>query len=428
MIKTTYTWKNKYILPYESYFSIRAKFCFLNGKSWYWFDIHGRKLLNVSKNIHLESNLKNIRFEQLRFEDDIKICPVCIKYGYHSYFHNSVLVDKCFIHPTIKLVTLKQEDIKHSNSGIYKFADVSTENIINATNLLNTSISRFTKHQNNIELIHMICRDYNIVHPYNSSMTLIQKYYFGNNVEESNNYNILKEIPSKSIYSLNKVIYNKIISSISKDVLKRDILLYNDNVEKNIRDRIQLRDEKYIFKTDGDLSIYFLQAFISDKIWNIFKTTQEYNRIYSIVYDSQLSINSMSNDDVFKVAVYLAISSLINYSQCDGYYRLNGKLRDYGEMCKGATSLIRLLLELNNWKLFSDVYLENSFIFICEIIINDWFNYIVNDLIIKINNKKNDYNKANLLQIPISEYNEPEYFIIKYNDKFVILASYPDSK
>lgn len=30
----SYTWKSEYILPYESQWSIRAKFCYLNGESY----------------------------------------------------------------------------------------------------------------------------------------------------------------------------------------------------------------------------------------------------------------------------------------------------------------------------------------------------------------------------------------------------------
>ena len=34
IIKTSYTWKIEYTLPFESKWSIMAKFCFLNGFSW----------------------------------------------------------------------------------------------------------------------------------------------------------------------------------------------------------------------------------------------------------------------------------------------------------------------------------------------------------------------------------------------------------
>ena len=34
MKEPTYTWKTEYILPYESYWSIRAKFCYLNAEKY----------------------------------------------------------------------------------------------------------------------------------------------------------------------------------------------------------------------------------------------------------------------------------------------------------------------------------------------------------------------------------------------------------
>lgn len=427
MIKTTYTWKNEYILPYESYFSIRSKFCYLNGKSWYWFDTYGRRVVNIEKNNYLDSNLSNIKIKQFNIKDDkIKICPICMRYGYHSYFHNSSLVYNCFIHSSKKLIELSKDDIQQSNTGIYAFSDVTVENIVNAYNILNPLISRFTKHQNKIDLLHIICRTYNQTKPHDSSTIIIQEYYFGNKkINNNSNYKILKKISSKEIFTKNEEIYNRIISSISKDVLQREILLYNDDVDKNIRDRIQLYDEKYSFKVDGNLSIYFLQAFISDKIWSIFKTRDEYNRIYMMLKDSRLNTNNITNNEILKISVYLAIVSLINYRQCDGYYKFNGKVRDLGEICEGATLLIKQLMKLNDWHVFTDSYLENSFLFICEIIINDWFNYIVNDLVQRIHKKDIDYTNTKLLHMPISEYNEPEYFIIKSNREYIILGSYP---
>ena len=34
MISTSFTWKDEYLLPYESHWSCMAKLCFLNGLTW----------------------------------------------------------------------------------------------------------------------------------------------------------------------------------------------------------------------------------------------------------------------------------------------------------------------------------------------------------------------------------------------------------
>ena len=138
---TTYTWKDEYRLPYESDWSKIAKFSFLNGISW----------TSVYSNFRLRKKIlgepsdqfftKMPKFKAKKFYpykngyrtidkfDVYQMCPVCMKYGYHSKLHEIEGVERCFLHKC-KLSEINREQYYASQYGTYEFCDIKIENIV----------------------------------------------------------------------------------------------------------------------------------------------------------------------------------------------------------------------------------------------------------------------------------------------------------
>lgn len=129
-----YVWKKEWVYPYESLWGIVEKFKFLNAmnsirckgfttkhvqsysvfedKQFYIFfyqvDYQNEmlaKFLDISIETHFDA-LKKFSWNTLNdyMERKIKICPICISKGYHSYIHQLFWEDTCFLHPGQKLI------------------------------------------------------------------------------------------------------------------------------------------------------------------------------------------------------------------------------------------------------------------------------------------------------------------------------------
>ena len=140
----SYTWKEEYGLPYESQWGRIAKFCFLNGLPWNHI-INNTKLKNaicddiprwpyVSIPIAKNPNIKQLAGK--RILDVNKMCPECMKYGFHSSLHETEGMNHCFIH-NCQLIRIPTDKFYQSAQGTYDFFDVKTENIIRNEEIAN---------------------------------------------------------------------------------------------------------------------------------------------------------------------------------------------------------------------------------------------------------------------------------------------------
>ena len=144
-----YTWNPKWHQKYESIWGVWEKFRYVNvpdklmnaligytksskeysfNKDLFCFqkakrDITPilRKYLNkdIIKHDFLRNRVHNLH---LLFYDNLKYCPECIKYGYHSYYHQLKFLDNCFIHNECRLTALC--DCKYGYSMRYRFSKV----------------------------------------------------------------------------------------------------------------------------------------------------------------------------------------------------------------------------------------------------------------------------------------------------------------
>lgn len=150
-----YTWKKEWVWKYESFWGVTQKFKYfncLNKMDWKYFNIktgtsemqdlynfiiRSKMIYNpqeYSNHFGITSNhydyIRPLRHNPLEnyINNTLKVCPICIKYGYHSYFHQFIFEKTCFIHHKVKLVeTGGMYCIKNNSSTA--FADVINANI-----------------------------------------------------------------------------------------------------------------------------------------------------------------------------------------------------------------------------------------------------------------------------------------------------------
>lgn len=139
--QTSYTWKEEYVLPYESYWSRIAKFCFLNGISWFAVqrDRKLKSLIHESQSQTFDFDIPLFYFVKpteygMHYSFSVnygvhKICPMCMKYGYHSVLHEVEGLDYCVFHKC-RLMRIDSEKFYESRHGTYEFCDVKIEDVV----------------------------------------------------------------------------------------------------------------------------------------------------------------------------------------------------------------------------------------------------------------------------------------------------------
>lgn len=134
MLDKSYTWRDYLYRPYESLWSLIQKFCMLNGITEATFhkdlckkisksndvlqdfnlyhiyrgttsaanDIN--RALNITEKNYSILNCFTVNRMKTYMKEDLYYCPKCMKYGYHSIFHQLNFMNKCFIHKEQSLI------------------------------------------------------------------------------------------------------------------------------------------------------------------------------------------------------------------------------------------------------------------------------------------------------------------------------------
>lgn len=162
-----YTWKKTFICPYESLWGIIEKFKYLNAmdsinckgfmlKHMQSYNIvannqlriynYGVKyknddlldFLQISSETHFEVLKKFIWNDLNEYMDrKVRICPICIAKGYHSYIHQLFWEDTCFLHPDKKLMETNTDYIfEYSSNDQFRKDTVITTYIEPAMDIL----------------------------------------------------------------------------------------------------------------------------------------------------------------------------------------------------------------------------------------------------------------------------------------------------
>ena len=119
--KSGYTWKEEWNIPYESLWGRIEKFRSVNvldskhldkiikigADSLYTifstqFLVYRKQSYSISQMcsiLKIDTDiLKNFTHTNGIFDNQLRYCPICMKEGYHSFLHQLIFFDKCFLH------------------------------------------------------------------------------------------------------------------------------------------------------------------------------------------------------------------------------------------------------------------------------------------------------------------------------------------
>ena len=103
-------WSDSWILPYESRASLYRKIAFING---------------IDRLDHVAPKPEELLWENDSilgsvpvFTSTLRICPRCVRMGYHSVLHQCAVFDHCFMHPKCRLVEtdIPVKDLEHKDT------------------------------------------------------------------------------------------------------------------------------------------------------------------------------------------------------------------------------------------------------------------------------------------------------------------------
>lgn len=89
VLQLTPTWKPSLVLPFESDWSIREKFSFMNAVARSTIKVSqiGDLRASTAEKIPFLNRLTSVKSSQFMVNNQVRVCPECIKYGYHSNLH-----------------------------------------------------------------------------------------------------------------------------------------------------------------------------------------------------------------------------------------------------------------------------------------------------------------------------------------------------
>lgn len=267
---TRYTWKTKYILPYESKWSLREKFCFLNG---YTYSLY--KKANIGT-LSSEYKVTNTCLNQITTKEFIspyiRICPKCMEYGYHSNIHQNLLYTNCYVH---KDISLTETDIPYEISNIgnplYEFfyPEGNICNIIKNDTLLKAIERTLTRSGQQIKRIKILSYNIvsynNIVIPYKSTQSQFQSI-ISNSTKIVSHVKLICKVEKNNLEKLWKeLMFNTMENIYKANLEERGYLNDYFTLEGFIRHNMQEKEDKLIVRYcefDALLMIDLIQEYI----------------------------------------------------------------------------------------------------------------------------------------------------------------------
>lgn len=424
MTEPSYTWKNKYILPYESKWSKRLKFCYLNGISWSAFmkDKEHRELVGYGKPNKDFDNTPTIIARDLKAK--YVYCPQCIRYGYHSNIHQIKTLDNCFLHPETTLEIIEDDNIYRQ--GSYIINDVRVENIINNSTLY-MLIKKYIKKRESDAPIYtnVILGKYDASTYFESTRAIIQKYFF---LQENIVLNGVKElfsVDADDINNLNQTAAKRVIVEIAKQQYKTRAFLTSDYSLKeyiDIYSNIIMQKDSYIpHKMMEDSLGWMFYAFMLSVIKNEFGGLKEFYRIASKTNEDSEAVLHMK--EAYKYAILIALYAITGTYAPDAFFRGNSNIwtRGYSK-CRYA---INIRFDLGELEITSQVQRRYATQFATDIIIQNCFWYITNDIYQKFIDGTLKLDAKEITNKINTSLSTPQYIVMCYKKKCTIYACYP---
>lgn len=306
-LQLTPTWNPRFALPYESDWSIREKYTFMNAVPRYILKICEIRNLRASseETIPFLNQLKRVELMQFTNDYQMRICPECIKYGYHSNLHQLLLYDTCFIHKSTNLITtnisFQYNDEPHNYYATNNITTVN--NIVENEQLLNKIIKATQEFTEN-KLIHYIN---------------VNESTVGKNIIFSSTKNfILSQI---SLQPYNQAGIRTVLT-----IAKKDLPELNDNAMNELSDKYPLVFVKDIALNNRIFyelytSVY-MKILIDDFINNEFDSEAEYYNEVSRMDSLESHGTNRRKCEIDRYAKTITIMHIINSREPSFYHKL----------------------------------------------------------------------------------------------------------
>lgn len=431
-LNTSYTWKNEYGLPYESKWSRLAKFCFLNGLSW----------TSQSKNIILQNFecIRDLRNYQISLPNEHetniyklqtklyadRMCPECMKYGYHSVFHEIVNVNCCFIHKN-KLIDIPKEKFSASQYGTYEFVKVKVEDIVN-NNELAYKIDRFTHQKKQSKLITngFILFNSSYIKPNNIHTSIgevFQRFVLCNENADLSYCKCIYTISSQNIEIENKHLFDIFMQQYIKNFItyKPNFLaIHNINYE----DAVTYYSDNFIqnnpyckYMLEDSLG-WSVMSIISDAISNHFNDFNDWcdaighlNDFYKDYPENQKNAN--------KLAIILAYEAITGTIYPDRFIKVDSK--HWTKFCISKSKLTLPVKEELDYFHKTHHFIKGSITkasqYIVYPIVKDLFLYLSEQVYSLYENKIIEFTHESISQLTNDIWKIPQYAIFYYQDK-----------
>lgn len=423
-IKPCYTWKDEYNLPCESKWSKRAKFCFLNGLNWSLFD----RNKDIKQLVDINSNQFFDNFPQelvQNLSQNIRICPKCIKYGYHSDIHQLPELRTCFIHKNSSLITIDKQKEEQSKSGTYEFADIKIEDII--SNNYKCELDNYFKSREQIAPKYI-----KIIYPkkeytktgrikvYNSTKNVIRNLYFLIDNTSMSKCNRIFSVNIKDVHDENYKIAEKIINSIDKDKLI-SLKDKEDTLNESIK-RIILSSNSNIpnMMYPEPLGLCFIKI-IYDIIDKFFDNKKEWESYISTIINKNIA--NLKELCILKLSFAITALSITNICSINACYMLDSrKWIKAGYKCDFGIDLFnQLCLYEHPIKWNDKLFPKFAPQIVIYPIIKDIFYYMANNIYLKLRNKVVTIKTIILNNKEIKKYiKTPQYIALYWLDRLEI--------
>ena len=311
----TYTWKEEYGLPLETKWSRIAKFCFLNGLSWSYVE-NNKKLKNLiyhDYNVDFYYQIPDYMLNKSK-NFSLKICPKCMKHGYHSFLHQIEGMKFCFLHKT-SLIPISQEKVNASRDGTYNFLQIKTENLIQNRELLMLIRSFISDRESEgILLANIIFPRYakwGIKECYKSTQHLFQKRFLNQNHITDNRVKCIKSICFENIDVENKKLANDFLNSYSKWLLQNDFYSSNYKFEEmlqHIKKRHIPSNSTVPYQLSEEVLGWCVMKIMLDIIEEIFDNYDDWEK--TVLDVNRFSNNNLRSSKIIKYSVILAFEAI----------------------------------------------------------------------------------------------------------------------
>lgn len=452
----SYTWKNEYALPYESQWGRIAKFCFLNGLSWNHV-LHDIKLKNALcadiprwEYIHIPiaKKPKILAEHGKRIFNVNKMCPDCMKYGFHSPLHETEGMDYCFIHEC-QLIEIPIEKFYQSEHGTYAFYDVKVENIIRNGDIANKVLEYKQKIFNSKIQSKFIsfARDYEYkgIKCYESTERLYQRLVLLQDRIELYGCKQLALLNFNDINEERRIIIESSIHKHINNLIELDYLPYGlcemnyDDIVNFFIDVYYKRKPggKYTFDGDG-LGLCFIdiistiirKTFENLNEWEEYaalvckiKTEKEFNYLewercveHGCRYDEEewLNVVHHNKSDIYKFAVIIAYQAITD--ACSTHFLTEENSLKWGDGKQFTYLRFSLMIRC----------IMNEPEYIIYPIIEDLLMNIINQAYYMIESGVIKPGYENIMKLTSNIWRIPQYVILNYSDCIEVYRCDPD--